>query len=60
MDETGYVDALVKALADRIIELFSNPDRLSKMHEKSYEIASEFWEYKISKQWCKFMEEKME
>lgn len=59
MDETGYVDMLVESLADRIVKLFSDSEKLSKMQEKSYEIASEFWEYKISKQWCEFMEEKM-
>ena len=60
MDEACYVDMLVESLADRIVKLFSDSEKLSKMQEKSYEIASEFWEYKISKQWCKFMEEKME
>ena len=60
MDEACYVDMLVELLADRIVKLFSDSEKLSKMQEKSYEIASEFWEYKISKQWCKFMEEKME
>ena len=58
MDEVSYVDSLVEELADKLVELFSDSDRLSKMQEKSYDIASEFWEYRVSKQWCEFLEDK--
>lgn len=42
LDEAGYVDSRVEELADKIVNLFSDSGRLSKMQKKSYEIASEF------------------
>ena len=51
-----YVETVIQGMADKIVELFADEQRLQEFHEKSYEIAEEYMEYKIEKRWIDFIE----
>lgn len=50
-----YENELVKCIASRIIEVFTNQKNLNEFMEHSYKIANEFLETKISEKWRKML-----
>lgn len=51
-----YVETVIQGMADKIVELFADEERLKAFHEKSYQIAEEYMDYKIEKRWIDFIE----
>lgn len=49
--DISYENELVKVIADRIVDAFSDYRRLNEFSEHSYKIANEFLVTKISEKW---------
>ena len=49
------VDEMIEKMADAIVELFSDEERLKRYQAHSYEIAERFLNEKIEKQWIDFI-----
>lgn len=48
---------IVDRMAEKMIEIFADPERLEKFHERSYEIASRFTVQDVEDRWRKFVQE---
>ena len=44
-------EALINEIAEKIVEIFSDKERLQRFHEKSYEIAENFYFNRIEEKW---------
>ena len=51
---------VVNAMADAIVELFRDEDRLRRYQERSYEIAKEYLNSNLEKKWVEFVREILE
>ena len=53
-DLTDQVD-LVDRMANKIVEIFANRERLEVFHRKSYEIAEQYEEWRVEDKWIDFL-----
>lgn len=54
MNNAGQQSTLICSMADCIVKLFSEPEKLSDFHEASYHIAEHYLDSVIEKQWIDF------
>ncbi len=57
LDEEGYVEHIIHEMAQRIIDLFNDRERLDRFQEESYQIASGYMNEDIGKAWIRSMED---
>ncbi|MCM1231932.1 MAG: glycosyltransferase [Ruminococcus flavefaciens] len=56
---TGYVNGddsqLIDDMAEKIVEIFEDKEKLKKFHQKSYEIGEQFLTHRIREKWIKLL-----
>lgn len=50
-----FPETLLERVADRIVDLFADEQRLNDFHRKSYEFAELYVESVVAKKWCELM-----
>lgn len=53
---TGDDTELIEAMSEKIVDIFSDQDRLNQFHEASYEIGRCFFQTEIEKKWKELLE----